>query len=548
MTLGDGRTFTILSVLGRGGFGTVYRARLETPDGFSKEVALKLLQEEVEADATYERFRDEARMLGLIRDRAVVGVDAPALLQGRPALVMEFVEGVSLHDLIHTGFPTAGALEVVGEVARALAAVWELPGPDGRPLNLMHRDIKPGNLLITRTGDVKILDLGTAKAEFKARESKTTEHLTGTPGFIAPERFRGGDVPESDIYSLGVVLWECISTKVNPTWSTERASLAADEPQALLAEITELSAWMRQPEPERRPGAKEVVKRCRALLVRCQGPRLAVWAEEHVSVARTLADDPMVGKVLTGETTQPIPAMAVTRAAAASVPFDPAAKTVREPLTGAGLVRSEGPSRRGRGVVVALLLVLVVGVPSGAIWVASEQDPAGRGTDEGVAESAARAPEIVEIEAVALPVAPDGRTPDGGTPEGRTPEGRIPDPTEVAVVPTPRPRPPRRSPDLAVAVVPRSTAVAAKPEEADLAEEADPIPIQVSSVPLGAQIFVDGVLQGNAPMLALPVTPGEHELRMVLGEAERSRTLSVREDGPRRFIWKVDENVWDVTY
>ena len=86
-----------------------------------------------------------------------------------------------------------------------------MPGLDEHPLHLMHGDLKPGNIQVTPTGEVKLLDFGIAKAEFDHREAKTTNSIAGTVGYMAPERFVGLDHERSDVYSMGVVLHQLIT-------------------------------------------------------------------------------------------------------------------------------------------------------------------------------------------------------------------------------------------------------------------------------------------------------------------------------------------------
>lgn len=144
------RSYTILAVIGQGGFGTVYRAEMRGSDGFRKVVAVKMMRAHEMPEEDLRRFRDEARILGLVRDRAIVSVDPPTRLAGRLAVVMEYIEGCSAATLVRQGaVPVSVALEITQEIARVLDKVVRLSGPDGRPLNLLHRDLKPGNIQIT---------------------------------------------------------------------------------------------------------------------------------------------------------------------------------------------------------------------------------------------------------------------------------------------------------------------------------------------------------------------------------------------------------------
>ncbi|MBT3221970.1 MAG: protein kinase, partial [Proteobacteria bacterium] len=154
MVTTGGRAYRVLGVLGKGGFGKVYRARLESPSGFVKDVAIKVLNENLTPEAI-QRFRDEARILGLINDRAVVSAEPPIQLDGRWVLIMDYAEGLSAKDVLkqHGPLPPSVALEVVQEVARVLDRVWNQPGPDGEPLHLLHRDIKPPNIQISSAGE-----------------------------------------------------------------------------------------------------------------------------------------------------------------------------------------------------------------------------------------------------------------------------------------------------------------------------------------------------------------------------------------------------------
>lgn len=301
-----GRRYLVQEVLGRGGFGTVYRAELAAAGGVRKVVALKVLNEDVEgSEEVASRFRDEARILGLVRHRAIVQVDGLVQLGDRWAVVMEFVDGVSLDTAVrHAPLPAGPALEVVGEVARALDVAWHAKGPEGNALRLMHRDIKPSNIQLTAAGDVKLLDFGVARADFGRREAHTRALTFGSVPYMSPERLDFQDSPAGDIYALGAVLFELVAgramgkAKGDPEAHEERvagrAAWLRDNISDGGVELAALFSAMVAHDPVRRPTAREL-ERATALLQRSlRGALLRDWAEAHVlrlQVERPRVDD-----------------------------------------------------------------------------------------------------------------------------------------------------------------------------------------------------------------------------------------------------------------
>ena len=288
------RAYHVKSTLGKGGFGTVYRAELRGEGGFTKAVALKVLNPDMEGlDEIAQRMRDEARVLGLVRHRAIVQVDGLVRLNGRWTIVMELVNGVDLKVLAEKlTVPPGPALEMAGEIAGALHAAWTSLGPSGVPLRILHRDIKPSNAQLTALGEVKVLDFGIARADFEGREAVTRSLTFGSLEYMAPERMDLIDTPAGDIYALGSVLYELVAgqmlgkTSINPKRHDERLEERLLALQARLGggsePVLELLRRMLAYEHEARPDAREVERQCARLRRSWPEPMLRDWAEDVV--------------------------------------------------------------------------------------------------------------------------------------------------------------------------------------------------------------------------------------------------------------------------
>jgi len=314
-----GRRYEVLGVVGTGSAGTVYHARMHGEGGFVKDVALKVLHPRSEGDVSdlAQRLRDEARVLGLVSHRAVIGVDALVKLAGRWTVVMEYVPGANLLELTHgpTGdrvaLPVRVAVEVLGEVASALDVAFHTRGPDAQPLRLLHRDLKPSNVRLTRSGEVRLLDFGFAKAEFRTREARTRHMSYGSLGYVPHEQLEGRESPRGDIYSMGVVFYEMLAgetfgqTPMTPARHDRRlgnrlTALRQRKPEVHPA-VIDLVQHLLSFRPEERPLASEVEQRCSDLASRLDPPGLRQWARQAVPAeSRRLPDDPesFVGRVL----------------------------------------------------------------------------------------------------------------------------------------------------------------------------------------------------------------------------------------------------------
>jgi serine/threonine-protein kinase len=207
----DGR-YEILSILGKGGMGVVYRAQDQQLD---EVVALKVLRHDVlQDDATLlERFKQELKLARRITHRCVLRTHDFGATEGTPYISMEFLEGVTLKDLILSkgALPLGVGLRIAKQMCQGLEAAHRQ--------GVIHRDIKPQNMLILpESGELKIMDFGIAqRVSVKAGASGlTTEGMVmGTPDYIPPEQAQGQPADfRSDIYALGVVLFEMFTGKL----------------------------------------------------------------------------------------------------------------------------------------------------------------------------------------------------------------------------------------------------------------------------------------------------------------------------------------------
>jgi serine/threonine protein kinase/Tol biopolymer transport system component len=248
-------SYEIVSSLGAGGMGEVYRARDES---LGREVAIKVLPKELASDPDrLRRFEQEARAAAALNHPNILAVYGFSTTEEHaPYLVTELLQGQTLRERLQQGeIPVRKAVEFALQAARGLAAAHDR--------GIVHRDLKPENLFLTRDGIVKILDFGLAKLtvpEAASQTSVATVSFTevgvvlGTAGYMSPEQVRGQVVDHrSDIFSLGAILYEMLSGK-----RAFEGKTAADTMSAILKEEpAELSASGRLP-----PALGRMVDRC----------------------------------------------------------------------------------------------------------------------------------------------------------------------------------------------------------------------------------------------------------------------------------------------
>ncbi|MBO0777054.1 MAG: serine/threonine protein kinase, partial [Actinobacteria bacterium] len=241
-----------------GGVGDVWRGR---DTALNRPVAVKMLKAEyAQHPEAVARFRVEARLAGSVSHPAVARVYDYCEADGSypPYLVMELVDGPSLADVLAAGpLEPARCMDIAAQTAAGLAAA--------HAAGLIHRDVKPANLILSGTGQVKITDFGIAHAAGTAPLTRTGM-LVGTPAYLAPERVAGASgTPAADLYALGVVAYECLAGF--PPFRGDPLAVAAAHrdrplpplPAGIPAEAVALVAALTMKDPAARPGdAQEV--------------------------------------------------------------------------------------------------------------------------------------------------------------------------------------------------------------------------------------------------------------------------------------------------
>ena len=199
--------YRVARLLGVGGMGRVYKG---VHPSIGSRVAIKVLSRECsDRRDLVDRFFSEARAVNLIRHESIVNVlDLAMLADGRPYIIMEYLDGAPLANIVELGVHRQAPLPL-GGLARLCAEVLDALGA-AHAKGVVHRDLKPDNIFVTPSGRPKVLDFGIAKLTDLKGSATATGSLLGTPHYMAPEQAAGRHVDHrADIYAMGVILFEC---------------------------------------------------------------------------------------------------------------------------------------------------------------------------------------------------------------------------------------------------------------------------------------------------------------------------------------------------
>ncbi|WP_394842441.1 serine/threonine protein kinase [Pendulispora brunnea] len=209
--------YAVYDEIGRGGMAAVHLGRLLGHVGFSRTVAIKMLRPQYAKDPSFvSMFLDEARVAARIAHPNVVHTLDVEATQGELFVVMEYVHGESLSRLMRnarnekTPIPPPIAASLLSGVLLGLHAAHEAKSVGGEPLDLVHRDVSPDNILVGVDGLAKVADFGVAKARGRLQTTRTGE-LKGKVAYMAPEQIEGRAVRATDMFAVAIVLWEMLA-------------------------------------------------------------------------------------------------------------------------------------------------------------------------------------------------------------------------------------------------------------------------------------------------------------------------------------------------
>ena len=289
--------YALFEIIAKGGMGTVHLGRLAGSAGFARTVAIKRLHAHlVEDPATAEAFAAEARLAARIRHPNVVPMlDVVTSEESGVLLVMEYVDGESLSALVRVSndpIPLPIVVAIVSEMLHGLHSAHEARSESGAPLEIVHRDVSPQNVLVGADGVARLVDFGIAQANNQVSHTDEND-LKGKLAYMAPEQIRRERTTRQvDIYAAGIILWELLTgqrlfasehpgatiEKILVGWVAPPSSIVRDLPPAFDA----ITLRALDPEPANRfATAREMAMALEDAMRRALGRDVGEWVEKR---------------------------------------------------------------------------------------------------------------------------------------------------------------------------------------------------------------------------------------------------------------------------
>lgn len=357
-----GSRYELTGRIAVGGMGEVWRGKDTVLD---REVAAKIMKEEYRTEPGFlARFKSEARSMGSVSHPGIAAVYDYGEEDGAPYLVMEYVPGEALSTILERngGLPEGDALEIVAQAAEALNAAHNA--------GVVHRDIKPGNLLITPDFKVKITDFGIARVADQAPLTKTGQ-VMGTAQYLAPEQATGkGSRPQSDLYSLGVILYEALAG-VRPFTGESQVEIAIAQvnrkhpplPQSVSEPVRRLVDATLSKKPEGRPeSGKALATAARALIA-------GDVAAAEAAVPQMNPRPETASEAVTRVFNQPAPTQATQ-----VLPQTAVNPVVEDPEAGTSDVEEPQKKSKGAAIAIVVLSILAIAAIAWAVWQFAKTD------------------------------------------------------------------------------------------------------------------------------------------------------------------------------
>ena len=574
--------YTLLMRLASGGMGEVHVARMTAAAGFEKQVVIKRLLPELARDEQYvQMFLSEARLTARLSHPNICQVFELAEIEGEYYLVMEYLEGLPLSRLfqeyLDRGLDLRIATGLITQACEGLEYAHGFRDPDRQVEGIVHRDVSPHNLMLTTTGVVKLLDFGVAKLRRQGSQT-VTGSAKGKYAYMSPEQLHCDPLDaRSDVFALGVVLFEMLSgTRLfrrKSELATMQAIVDGDHPRlrdvkrGVPRKLSQVVDRALQVDRDKRHGsARELAEDIRAAMASAGGPaslsELAQYIQqrhgdvlqEQRALIRQAADRTDAGEgpgsdvtivdgkrfllalpapTVTGssssgsfpEPADPGPLMSAAEAArwstgvtldVSEAPAGPSTE-VSTATSAAGLVASRSPGKERSGarwLWPALAVVAVLGAL--LIWRQTASAP-----DEATASASGNAAVLV------APAAPTGTPPPPSADE--EPRAASPD-VDKDVTPTPTPL--TSKPTTARAARAKRPSVKRKQKSRTRSAKARPVTghgyLTIDASPY-ATIYVDGKKIGVTPLVRVKLSAGSHAVRAV-SSAGGSKRLKVHID------------------
>jgi len=402
--------YAIYDSIATGGMATVHLGRLVGPVGFARTVAIKRLHPQYARDPEFvSMFLDEARLAARIQHPNVVPTIDVIATEGELLLVMEYVRGEALGKLVRTvsktfeRIPPRVVSAIITGALNGLHAAHEAMDESGRTLGIVHRDISPQNIIVGMDGAARVLDFGVAKAEDRVQITKD-QKLKGKLLYMAPEQLEGGEVDRrTDIYAMGIVLFEALTAQRMFPGEREAAQLLKVTrgeirmPSEISADLAPFDVIVRKGAAmnpvDRYASAREMSRALEAVLAPASASDVSEWVE---AVAGTTIVE-RTRRVAEIESVNRLGLDAVRTSLAEELDRSRSDSSLPRVADSSGSMTRPHETSSARWIVIALALLVVFGAMTAAIlvlWQRSRPTPRATVADTPKALDVDREPRI----------------------------------------------------------------------------------------------------------------------------------------------------------